>query len=44
MSLAEKFQELARNTEGLMRSIWLGHAYELEQAARDLSIAEAEKK
>lgn len=32
--------EKARNTTGLMRSIWQHHAFALEQMARSLTIAE----
>ena len=32
--------EKAKNTSGLMRSIWQHHAFALEQMARSLTIAE----
>jgi hypothetical protein len=41
---ANKCQEAAANTEGLMSSIWQAHAIALEAKARALTIQEAEAK
>lgn len=43
MALMEKAaacRECAKATSGLMRSIWLGHAIQLEEKARKLKIDE----
>lgn len=40
---ADNCLEKARNTKGLMQSIWLAHHHKLKQMMNELSVEQAEK-
>lgn len=40
---ADNCLEKARNTKGLMQSIWLSHHYKLKKMMKELTIEQAEK-